>query len=120
MADLADAFQKAAMDNYNEAKTKLGYKATRWLQMAQEHGAVDAARRLIAYPELTSEGLTAMWQAKRLDLSVEALMLRPEFAPLFTDAERARAREILAAHNYIAPWDAGADSAGVPRAAPDL
>jgi len=39
-----------------------------------------------------SDGSTTLWDLKRLDLSVEAYVLRPESAPLFTEEERAIAR----------------------------
>jgi hypothetical protein len=35
-----------------------------------------------------------------LDLTVEALVLRPEFAPLFTEGELTRARERLEQFGY--------------------
>jgi hypothetical protein len=118
--DLETAFSQAAMQNYNEAGTALKYNATYWLQMLQQYGAVDAARRLIAGEGLGSEGLTRLWEGGRLDLSAEALMLKPEYRALFTDAERARAREILAAHNYTAPWDSETTNLPAPSTPPSI
>jgi len=42
-----------------------------------------------------SNGFTTLWDRKRLDLSVEAYVLRPEYAPLFTEEERGIARARL-------------------------
>ena len=38
---------------------------------------------------------TTLWELKRLDLSVEAFVLRSEYAPLFTEEERGIARARL-------------------------
>src|SRR5206468_10560498 len=43
---------------------------------------------------------TALWERKRLDLSVEAVMLQPEWHPLFSDAEREIARRRLAEYGF--------------------
>ena len=40
-------------------------------------------------------GLTDLWLLGRTDLSMEALVLTPDFAPLFSDEERGRARARL-------------------------
>jgi len=39
-----------------------------------------------------SDGFTTLWELRPLDLSVEAYVLRPEYAPLFTEEERGIAR----------------------------
>jgi len=41
----------------------------------------------------------------RLDLSAEALVLKPEYRHLFTTEERERARQHLTDMGYQAPWD---------------
>ena len=63
----------------------LGYTPRRALNMVNQYGAVDAARRLLQMPGVTSQGLETLWEHHRLDLSIEALMLKPEFASLFTN-----------------------------------
>lgn len=74
--------------------------------MVNEMGGVAAARHLLAKDD-TSEGFTTLYLSSRLDLAAEALILKPEFAALFTPAERQRARERLAQMRYTAPWDQG-------------
>ena len=57
--------------------------------MLTEHGGVETARRLL--PQM-SDGFTELWQRNRLDLTVEALVLQPRWASLFSGNEREMAR----------------------------
>ena len=63
--------------------------------MLREHGGLETAHRLMQSPQV-SDGLTELWLRGRKDLTVEALVLRPEYAELFSDDERRRAAERLA------------------------
>jgi hypothetical protein len=110
MADLERVFHRAMLAAYETGKRELHYNATYTLRMIQEHGAVETARRLLRKEDY-SEGMTRLWQEQRLDLSAEALVLRPEFAALFTAEERALARQILHEYGYTAPWDPAAGDA---------
>ena len=67
-------------DIYVRAKTEAGYNATYFLQMLAEAGPLETARKLImtAHP---SQGFTALWERRRLDLTVEAHVLAPHFTP---------------------------------------
>jgi hypothetical protein len=47
-----------------------------------------------------SDGFTALWDARRLDLTVEALILEPEWLRLFTDQEREVARKRLCDYGF--------------------
>lgn len=85
---------------YEVAKRDAGYNATRFLQMLSEHGGLKAARQLL-HASGVSDGFTALWMAKRLDLSVEAHVLRPEFEGLFTEDEKRIARNRLADYGYV-------------------
>jgi hypothetical protein len=53
--------------------------------MLAELGPLETARKLLNAPAV-SDGFSNLWDRGRLDLTVEALVLRPEFAPLFTEA----------------------------------
>ena len=88
-----------AMLNIYDAAVELGYRPVRFLQMVHEHGGVEAARRLLGAPE-AQEGLTTLWELGRLDISMEALVVRERWAPLFSIAERQVARERLKAYGY--------------------
>ena len=61
-------------------------------QMLTKDGGAEGARRLLHMNE-PSDGFTALWRHGRPNLSVEAHGLRPEFAALFTEEERAIARD---------------------------
>lgn len=71
---------------------EIDYNPTRFRQMVADYGGVGAARRLLRGPD-ASDGFTTLWEARRLDLSVEAHVLLPRFADLFTEQERQRARQ---------------------------
>jgi hypothetical protein len=95
-------FHRAMVELYKTAKADLGYTATRFLQMVSEVGGIQAARQLLAAPAV-SDGFTTLWERHRLDLSVEAHVLRKEFQPLFTAQERSVARQRLRDYGYTGP-----------------
>ena len=92
--ELERRFDGAMLDIYLRAKSDARYNATRFLQMLNEHRGLETARILL-HAKTVSEGYTALWERKRLDLTVEALVLAPEYASLFTDDERKIARRRL-------------------------
>ena len=89
-------FDAAMLRIYDVAGQEVGYWATRYLQLVRRRGGLDAARYLLAQ-RVTSDGYARLREAGRLDLTVEALVLQPEFAPLFTSAELSTARNRLQA-----------------------
>ena len=84
---------------YDRARTECHYNATRFLRMLSEHGGVETARRLIAV-EGKTEGFSRLWECGRLDLTVEALVLKEEYRSLFTEAERELCRQRLQKYGY--------------------
>jgi hypothetical protein len=90
--ELKRRFDSAMLNIYRRAKDDAGYNATRFLQMLTEHGGVETAQRLL--PSM-SDGFTELWKRGRLDLTVEYLVVQPEWARLFTDAERDVAKRRL-------------------------
>jgi len=70
--------------------------------MIEEHGAVDAAKRLLA-TEKVQTGLMRPWELKSLKKSMEALVIQERFRPLFTDAELAEAHRRLDELEYFKP-----------------
>jgi hypothetical protein len=54
-----------------------------------------------------SEGYTALWERGRLDLTVEALILEPQWHELFTEEEREIARKRLRDYGYDQEDDMG-------------
>lgn len=87
-------------DVYARAKREAGYNATAFLRMLTQQGGLVTAQTLLRNTG-TSEGFTALWQKGRLDLTVEAVVLREEFAPLFTDEELDTARHRLTEFGVI-------------------
>jgi hypothetical protein len=98
-SDLDTRFNQAMVDIYVTAKLECAYNATRFFGMIAELGGLDAARRLI-HSECESDGYRKLWSRGRLDLTVEALILEPEWAELFTDDDRAKARGRLEQFGY--------------------
>ena len=99
MATLEQSFNNEMKNIYITAKKDLGYNATRVLQLLSQKGGVEAARQLIAKDGGTY-GFEVLWEAGRLDLSVEALVLEPKYLPLFSEAEHKICRERLSLHGY--------------------
>lgn len=92
-------FNEAMLDIYRRAKAEAGYNATRFLSMVVERGGLETARYLL-HAATVSEGYTALWERKRLDLTVEAMILRPEWQALFSDVERRIAVNRLREYGY--------------------
>ncbi|WP_197093774.1 hypothetical protein [Nonomuraea sp. SBT364] len=87
-------FHQAMVEIYHTAKRDLGYNATRFIQMVSNRGGL-ATAKLLLWSDQVSDGFETLRSHGRLDLSVEAHVLKDEFAELFTDEERQRARERL-------------------------
>ncbi|WP_366922802.1 hypothetical protein MFMK1_003280 [Metallumcola ferriviriculae] len=87
MTLLENKFNEEMKNIYFTAKKELGYNAARFMQLVAQKGGLLAAKQLIS-KEGGTYGFEVLWENKRLDLSVEALVLKDEFAELFTNAER--------------------------------
>ena len=72
----------------------------RFRQMIDEHGAVEAAKRLLATQDIQT-GLMRLWKMKSLSKSMETLVIQERFLPLFTEAEIAEARRRLEELGYF-------------------
>lgn len=95
MDELEQRFGDEMIDKvYRTAGKETGYWASYFLRAVKQHGGVAAAKRLLAQKGL-SKGLLKLREKDRLDLSMEALVLRPEYRALFTDDERATAARRL-------------------------
>ncbi|MBP7529222.1 MAG: hypothetical protein KA801_14945 [Syntrophorhabdaceae bacterium] len=99
MKDIELDFDIAMMDIYHRAWYEARYRATRYLQMLQEHGGIETAKILL-HSAHVSDGYTALWERGRLDLTVEALILQEKWHSLFSDQERGIARKRLQQYNY--------------------
>lgn len=92
-------FHRAMVGIYDKAKHECGYHASHFLQMLSKYGGLETARRLLRTKDV-QYGFTELWQCGRLDLTVEAHVLKPEFADLFTMEERQEAESRLKEHGY--------------------
>jgi hypothetical protein len=108
MANLEASFEAACIAGCQEL-TRLGYRPTYFLQMIEMYGGVETARRLIMN-EQASAGFRRLWEMQRLDMTIEAFVLKPEYRSLFNQEERAKARQRLEELHYRAPWDTGAST----------
>lgn len=97
--DLSASFHDAMIDLYKRAKADAGYNATYFLAMVSDVGGLETARRLVRSPN-ASDGYVALWERKRLDLSVEATVLHPKWLSLFNEDEVAAARERLLSYGF--------------------
>lgn len=85
--ELIQAFNLEMMGIYTRALKEVNYKASRFFQMLNEVGGVETARTLINSAKV-SEGYIALWDRKRLDLTVEATVFsQSRWHPLFTKDE---------------------------------
>ncbi len=83
-----------------EAARQRGYVATYFLQMLEEHGGLETAKRLLAKSE-PQAGLFELWRLDLLHESMEAVALQDKFKALFTDAELAEAHRRLEELGYF-------------------
>jgi hypothetical protein len=97
--ELEARFDEAMMDVYRRALNECDYKATRFLRMLHEHRGLETARILL-HASKVSEGYVALWERKRLDLTVEAVILTSEWNSLFSEQDREIARKRLAEYGY--------------------
>lgn len=97
----AAEFHEAMVAIFRRAITEVkpAYRARQFLSMVIEHGGVEAAKRLL-HSDDEQSGFTRLWEAKKLDLSVEAHVIQPRFSHLFTPEEVAAARERLQKYGY--------------------
>ena len=85
------------------------YMALNLLRIARnDYVGWDYGGRLVAQAKqllrasAVSDGFTTLWERHRLDLSVEAHVVREEYAALFSDEERRIASRRLADYGYTA------------------
>lgn len=96
---LKKQFEAEMVQIYITAKKECGYNATRFLEMIGEKGGLASAKTLISRQGGT-DGFTRLWECGRLDLSVEAHVLKPEYKSLFTEGERKMCKDRLEQFGY--------------------
>lgn len=81
-------FELAMRRIYTDSKAA-GYTPSAYRMMLDRDGAIVTARKLV-FAQNPSEGFTKLWELKRLDLTVEALILQEPWRHLF-DSEMLKA-----------------------------
>jgi len=80
---IEETFQTHILDQHRIAKEATGYKAPLFKRMVNERGALQTAKDLLNGPNRISDGLTNLVLHGRLDLSLEANIIKPEWRSLF-------------------------------------
>ena len=99
MEEVKRQFEQDMVNIYKTAKKECGYTATRFLQMIGRQGGLATAKQLITKPGGT-DGFATLWEHGRLDLSVEALVLRREYQSLFSEEEKLLCAERLKEYGF--------------------
>lgn len=83
---LSEQFQSTLLTACQRAQDEVGCPMTRLVQTVTKRGGVETAQELLRRQRL-SDGFDALAKAGRLELSLEAVVIRKEFGQLFTDDE---------------------------------
>lgn len=84
---------------YERGRSEAGYNASYFVSMLAQYGPQETAHKLLASPAI-SDGFAELWERKRLDLTVEAIVVDPKFSELFTPEELEIARKRLQQFGY--------------------
>lgn len=85
---------------YQRTRSEVGYDARAFIGMVSAVGGVEAASRLTtaAHP---SDGFTVLWEAGRLDLTVEAHVVLPRYESLFREDVVEQAHTRLRDYGFV-------------------
>lgn len=103
--DMLDVFRlagEATRRTRPDGTIERGYWASYFLRGVRNHGGPEYAHQLLR-KEGTTDGFQRLKEEGRLDLTMEALVLRSEYTTLFTDEERRVAAHRLAEAGYEPP-----------------
>ena len=100
LTDLEEAFHERMVQIHEQAKLECNYKASRFIQMVNAEGGLATAKKLLS-SDGYSEGLTRLWEEHRLDISMEATILKKPWCALFTEQELVTADKKLKGLEYF-------------------
>lgn len=86
MNNLENTFTAVLLEQLSKAQKVCGVEETRLRQQAEKLGGVKAVQQMLSRRQETRQ-FGPLKQMKRLDLSVEALVIQGKYASLFTDEE---------------------------------
>ena len=92
-------FEAAFQAAWEAWRSEVRYTWRRYKPMVRVYGAVGTAKRLVVKPGV-SPGFRKLHEAGRLDLTIEVLVLQPDFAPLFDEVEQEAAEKRLQDHGW--------------------
>ena len=97
--NLKNKFNLEVLQSIEESK-KIGYVPTRFIQMLQQSGnnAHEVVQQLVL--KETTTGLEKLWEKGRLDLSMEAIMIKSEYTELFSEEVLNICRKKLRKYGY--------------------
>ena len=98
---LEQEFDAKMHEVYQRALSECRYNASYFIQLVNDRGALQTAKYLLSVDDPQS-GFTRLWEYGRLDLTVEAQVVGPEFSSLFTEAEVRTAQRRLDELGYKA------------------
>jgi hypothetical protein len=87
-------FHRSVVKAYIDAARNCGMREARYKSMVDEQGAVRAAKRILGSNQFVFRA-TELVKSGHAEYSMEYLVLKPEFAGLFTEQERLIARTRL-------------------------
>ncbi|HEX9201892.1 MAG TPA: hypothetical protein VF865_20210 [Acidobacteriaceae bacterium] len=100
---LEDEFNERMQELYRAGKREGRFSAPLFADLLKELGGFETARRFLHSPDY-APGFTKLWERKRLDLTVEAVILdEPKWHPLFTPEEMEICRKRLRDYGYPYP-----------------
>lgn len=106
MLDVFRLAGEATRRRRSDGTVARGYWASYFLRGVRNHGGPGYAHQLLR-KDGTTDGFQRLREEGRLDLTMEALVLKPEYAELFTAEERRVAAHRLAEAGYLPPETAG-------------
>lgn len=92
--DIYKEFDNEMMEIYFLSKKQLHYNPSRFLEMLKSEGGYMTAKKLLSYNE-PSEGFTKLLLLGRLDLTVEAVVVKDKYRSIFTEVEIRKCKERL-------------------------
>jgi hypothetical protein len=98
-SELEASFAHRMKDVYLRGRSEAGSNAPFFLNMLSQYGPLETAHKLLASPAI-SDGFADLWERGRLDLTVEAVVVEPQFFELFSENEIAVARRRLEQFGY--------------------
>jgi hypothetical protein len=99
MRELELSYARDLLAAYDRLEREIDYSPKTVRRLVTELGGVEASRRLLSGGP-GQAGLDRLWEHKRLDQSLEAHVIMPEYAPLFSERERRKARRRLEDHGF--------------------